>query len=58
MSPIMAETPSASGARDPLADVGHPRGTLAIVLIFAALFTLGWFGLYLFRFMERGAPHH
>lgn len=36
----------------------HPRGTLAIVLIFAALFTVGWFAFYLFGFMERGAPHH
>ena len=38
--------------------VGHPRGTLALVLILAALFALGWFGMFLFRFMERGAPHH
>lgn len=38
--------------------VGHPRGTLAIVFVFAALFTLGWFGLFLFRFLEQGAPHH
>jgi hypothetical protein len=48
--------PSATG--DVAAQVGHPRGTLAIVIIFAALFALGWFGLYLFRFLEQGAPHH
>jgi len=38
--------------------VGHPRGTLAVVLIFAALFALGWFGMFLWRFMEQGATHH
>ena len=45
-------------SEDVLATVGHPRGTLAIVIIFAALFAAGWFGMYLFRFMEQGAPHH
>jgi len=34
----------------------HPRGTLAIVLVFGALFALGWLALYLFLFLERGAP--
>jgi hypothetical protein len=38
--------------------VGHPRGTLAIVLIFATLFAVGWFALFLTRFMGQGAPHH
>ena len=38
--------------------VGHPRGTLAIVLIFGLLFAAGWFGMYLLRFMGQGAPHH
>jgi len=35
----------------------HPRGTLAIVIVFAVLFALGWLGMYLFMFLERGAPH-
>jgi hypothetical protein len=38
-------------------DLGHPRGTLAIVLIFGALFLLGWLAMYVFMFLERGAPH-
>jgi hypothetical protein len=35
----------------------HPRGTLAIVIVFGLLFALGWLGVYLFVFLERGAPH-
>ena len=37
---------------------GHPRGTLAIVAIFGALFALGWFAMYIWLFMARGTPHH
>lgn len=37
--------------------IGHPRGTLAIVLIYAALFALGWAFLYFVEFVPRGAPH-
>ena len=36
----------------------HPRGTVAIVVIFGALFGLGWLAMYLYRFMATGAPHH
>jgi hypothetical protein len=43
---------------DPLAEFGHPRGTLAVVGIFGALFALGWLAMYVFLFLERGAPHH
>jgi hypothetical protein len=50
-------TPDSPSA-DPIDDLGHPRGTLAIVLIFGALFAVGWFAFYLLRFMERGVPHH
>ena len=38
-------------------DPGHPRGTLVIVILFGLLFGLGWLAMFLFRFMERGAPH-
>lgn len=41
-----------------LEDVGHPRGTLAVVAIFGVLFALAWFATYFFVFIERGAPHH
>ena len=43
---------------DILQDVGHPRGTLAIVIVFGLLFALAWLATYLFVFLERGAPHH
>jgi len=35
-------------------DIGHPRGTLAIVLIYAALFAAGWAFLYYAEFLPRG----
>ena len=42
---------------DVLTEIGHPRGTLAIVLVFGLLFALGWLATYL-AFLGRGAPHH
>jgi hypothetical protein len=38
-------------------ELEHPRGTLAIVILFGVLFGLAWLALYLFRFLARGAPH-
>ncbi len=38
-------------------DLGHPRGTLVIVILFGVLFGLGWLAMYLFLFLERGSPH-
>lgn len=38
-------------------EFGHPRGTLAIVIIFGSLFLLGWLGMYVFMFLQRGVPH-
>jgi hypothetical protein len=38
-------------------DLEHPRGTLAIVVVFGLLFALGWLGMYFFVFLARGAPH-
>jgi hypothetical protein len=40
------------------AGVEHPRGTLAIVMIFGVLFALGWFAMYFLRFMSADVPHH
>lgn len=37
-------------------DFGHPRGTLAIVLIYGLVFAISWLGLYLWQFLDRGAP--
>jgi len=39
-------------------DLGHPRGTLAVVALFGLLFAAAWFFTYVFVFLERGAPHH
>jgi len=47
--------PASEDAR--LAELGHPRGTLAIVIIFGLAFGLAWFAMYLFQFLSRGAPH-
>jgi hypothetical protein len=53
--------PAAPSSREPadgvLQDVGHPRGTLAIVAVFGLLFALAWLTTYFFIFLERGAPH-
>jgi hypothetical protein len=38
-------------------DFGHPRGTLAIVAVFGLLFLLGWVIMYVYLFLQRGAPH-
>ena len=38
-------------------DLGHPRGTLAIVVVFGLLFGLGWLAIYFLVFLGRGAPH-
>jgi hypothetical protein len=35
----------------------HPRGTLAIVIVFGALFALGFFVMYGWVFLARGATH-
>jgi hypothetical protein len=53
-----AQDPYPRPASDDVSEiVGHPRGTLAIVVVFAILFAAGWFAMFLFRFMEQGAPH-
>jgi uncharacterized RDD family membrane protein YckC len=39
-----------------LAEIGHPKGTLAVVLVYALLFALGWLALYFLVFIDRGAP--
>lgn len=41
---------------NPDEDLGHPRGTLAIVALFGLLFALAWLAMYVFLFLERGAP--
>ena len=55
MSPIGDQPPVGMNEEG---DFGHPRGTLAIVIGFALLFAVGWFVMFLFRFMDQGTPHH
>ncbi|HEX2344700.1 MAG TPA: hypothetical protein VHI98_29795 [Vicinamibacterales bacterium] len=43
---------------NPGEDIGHPRGTLAIVALFGLLLALAWLAMYVFLFLERGAPSH
>lgn len=38
-------------------ELGHPRGTLAIVIIFGLVFGVAWFAMYILQFIGRGAPH-
>jgi hypothetical protein len=52
--PVVTQSPESVAVG---ADVGHPRGTLAIVLIFGVLFALAWVSTYVFAFLGRGAPH-
>lgn len=39
-----------------LAAMGHPRGTLAVLAVYMALFIVGWILMYFFLFIPRGAP--
>jgi hypothetical protein len=55
---LNAAPPSHEPADESLEDIGHPRGTLAIVIVFGLLFALAWLATYFFVFIERGAPHH
>lgn len=44
-------------ADDEVLDLGHPRGTLFIVMLYGLLFALGWLFLYFVEFVPRGTPH-
>jgi hypothetical protein len=51
-----AHAPAGTDEEIPPEALGHPRGTLAIVIIFGILFALGWLAMYFLRFLGRGAP--
>jgi hypothetical protein len=34
----------------------HPRGTLALVTALGLFFLVGWLAMFLFVFLQRGAP--
>ena len=50
MSETLDETPEVK-----LEEIGHPKGTLAVLAIYMLLFIVGWVGLYFFLFLSRGA---
>lgn len=50
---LREETEEATGT---LEEIGHPKGTLAVLLVYMLLFVLGWAGLYFFTFLPRGTP--
>lgn len=56
MTEPVEKNASVEFADEALENLGHPRGTLAIVIIYAILFALGWVALYVFQFLPRGAP--
>ena len=37
-----------------LSSESHPRGTLAIIAIYAVLFVAGWAALYFLMYLRRG----
>ena len=39
-----------------LDEIGHPKGTLAIVALYALLFIAGWIFLFATQFVPRGTP--
>lgn len=44
--------------REPhLEELGHPRGTLVILIVYGLLFAVGWLALFFLEFLPRGAPH-
>jgi hypothetical protein len=55
--PAIRPTSPREPADDSPAELEHPRGTLAIVIAFGVLFAAGWFAMYLFMFLKRGALH-
>jgi hypothetical protein len=36
---------------------GHPRGTLALVILMGLFFAVGWLAMYFGVFVARGLPH-
>jgi len=55
--PYKSDQPETSRIENREEEFGHPRGTLAIVIVFGALLMLAWLATYLFVFLGRGAPH-
>ncbi|MEM8960497.1 MAG: hypothetical protein AAGD38_03390 [Acidobacteriota bacterium] len=39
-----------------LEDIGHPKGTLAVLVVYMLLFVFGFLGMFFFEFLPRGNP--
>ena len=52
----MTETEIETTSSVSLDDIGHPKGTLAVLALYMLLFILGWAALYFGAFLPRGAP--
>ena len=51
-------SPNSGGSGESLPEgCEQPRGTLAIVFIFGALFALGWASMFVWAFLKRGGLH-
>jgi len=57
MSPSAPPSQNSGAEQVRLEEIGHPRGTLAIVILFGLAFGAAWFLMYVFEFLRRGAPH-
>ena len=42
---------------EPETPSGHPRGTLAIIAVYALMFVAGWLAMYFFTYLPRGPLH-
>ena len=40
---------------EPQARMTHPKGTLFLMALYGLLFVAGWFAVYLFVYLRRGA---
>ncbi len=50
----MSESPN-KNSEELIEEIGHPKGTLAVLAMYMLLFVAGWIGLYFFLFLSRGA---
>jgi len=56
--PDLAPSPDRPGSDEQiLREFEHPRGTLAIVAVFAVLLAVGWLIFYFHLYLGRGGTH-
>lgn len=52
----MTENAGTSEHETLLQDIGHPKGTLAVLAVYMLFFVVGWAVLYFGAFLPRGTP--